>query len=122
MPTPELPTVPTGKTIVFQFRGGPRDGNIRRSDNPDEGVRGFWLISKGGMVGNRFAGMSPGYRDALMEGGIHHSKESLLESYRKLGPAQAHEYEVIDRRETTDEIVVVCEYVGVYSPPESPSI
>jgi hypothetical protein len=79
------------KVIVFNFRGGPRDGEIARSDQPVDFVNEAltcWAVSRQGTIGRRILSKPPS----------------------ETGPMGRQYYLVVDLRDTADEIVVTCEY------------
>jgi len=81
---------PGTKIIVFRFRGGARDGQTVRSDQPSEDRNeavSYWSMTWNGTVGRRFDVSAPG----------------KLEYQR---------YQVSSKYEVTDEIHVNCQHVG----------
>jgi hypothetical protein len=89
MPDPARPSA--GKVIVFQFRGGARDGEVVRSDQTQEGVNEadtFWALTWKGTVGRRFNVSA------------------------RNDPSAHHRYQVMSKSEASGEIQVTCEHVG----------
>lgn len=81
---------PPAKVVTFLFRGGVRDGQVVRSDQPQGGVNeadAYWTLSWKGTVGRRFDVSAPG---------------SLT----------CHRYQVRGKYEVGDEIHVTCDHVG----------
>lgn len=98
--------LPVDKVVVFRMRGGPHDGEVRSDgDGSHEfgiDAEGLWEMTGGGAVGREFKGMSPTAWDVVKTGGAKAAEE--------LGPIPSHRYEVVDRSETSSEIIVDCEY------------
>src|SRR4051812_9546702 len=90
MPAPNIPEIPADKVIVFQLQGGPRDGEVDRSDDQQARNRAIqnWILTGGGLVGRQFAGMSPRVEEFMLR--PHKSPEAFQEAYREAGgPFQA---------------------------------
>ena len=75
--------------IIFRFRGGSRDGDVVRSDRPEEEeeAQTLWTLSWNGTVGRRF--------DAATQ---------KWPAYQR--------YQVRSRYNVDGEIHVTCEHVG----------
>ena len=88
----ELMSVPLPeKSVIFRPVGGPRDGDVQRSDQAGE-AEAYWSMTNGGTIGKGFVTMSPA------------ALESTIET------SSPHRYYVTNRSETDDEINVLCEY------------
>jgi len=107
---PQLPK--NGCEIIFV--DGPRDGQKLTCESLGHGSGGhseaeqFWVLTKGGELGSRFMGISPGYLNALQDQAIFHSDGTVS----GIGPAQAHVYEVIRRVEDDGVLRITCQYEG----------
>jgi hypothetical protein len=77
------------KVIIFQFRGGGRDGQTARSDLPENAKEAdkLWRLSLNGMVGRRFNVMGP----------------NDLPSQR---------YQVTSKHEDSQQIIITCHHLG----------
>ena len=76
--------------IIFQFQGGVRDGQVVRSDQPQEErdeANELWALTWKGMVGRRFD--------------VSSSKGPTLQRYQVSG-----------KYESDDEVTVTCQHVG----------
>lgn len=95
--------------IVFQFTGGPLDGKTVESEwgEQDEAGR-YYALTHHGRIGQRFSVASQYAIDILAE-------EQLQDERRH--QFQKHMYEVTDRVEVEDEVIVSVEYV----PPKHPN-
>lgn len=97
-----------GGVIIFQFKGGPRDGQLVRSDVPtdkdstSEAVT-FWAMTKGGRLRSSFVTSPGGPLSDLITGGIQLDGSSRS--------AAKHRYRIIDRIEEAKEIRLIAEYV-----------
>ncbi len=91
--------------IIFEFAGGSRDGQTDVGEQAD----GFYFITDKGTIGKRFKGMTEHTRDVLGEMGA--------EGALKAGaiPSQREKYEVIERLEMGDEVLIRCKFIG-YEP------
>jgi hypothetical protein len=78
------------RVIVFEFKGGARDGQTLRSDRPEDAseARALWALTWNGMVGRRFN----------------------VSSY---GPG-SQRYQVRNTNVDDDEIHLTCEHVDEY--------
>jgi hypothetical protein len=76
------------KVLIFQLVGGGHDGQTMRSDSAEDAhnAKTLWSVTWNGTVGRRFDVPVP-----------HET---------------AQRYQVLRKLETTDEIRVVCQYVG----------
>jgi hypothetical protein len=79
------------KVIEFHFRGGPRNGEVSRSDQPVNFINEaltLWAVTRQGAIGRHILSRPPTESASLRQ----------------------HYYAVVDSRDTPDEIVVTCEY------------
>lgn len=87
--------------VIFEFVGGCMDGKTVCNYSEDRQERdeceGYLWVNKNGTVGARFMTASPAARQALAEGLARHGAELGL-GFRK--------YEVFDRMENEDEVLV----------------
>ena len=101
--------------IIFEFLGGPRDGTRLIGDTeyglghaPDESeaalANGFYAATNAGTVGAEFDGLSDYPPEVLRTIG----EEAIVRDY-ELG---THMYEVFDRSEEGNEILVRVRYEG----------
>jgi hypothetical protein len=100
------------KVVVFRFYGGPRDGQDVRSDDGispkhriNEAIM-YWLVTAHGEVGIRFASLSPRAMGILAAEGYDKARQLYRGALRK------YRYEVIDKKESSTELMVVCEFRG----------
>jgi len=104
----DLPPSPQGKKVLIEFVGGPRDSEFIAHDSPHPWDRVhaqfIWAATSGGVVGRRTIGGSP----------------FGIEMIREMGPdarPQAHYYDVMERLEEPNEILIRLKYVGTENKP-----
>ena len=94
------------KTIVFRFKGGPRDGDETRSDRessigiPNE-VTAYWSQSEKGTVGSQIFVIAMATRDKIQA----QSTAGQTPDFPRF-----HRYDVVRRDLTETEVIVTCEY------------
>ena len=96
-----------GGVVIFEFRGGPRDGESVRSDvetdvdSTCEAIT-LWAITGGGQVG----------RTAKVTSGGTISELTGVELKLRLGntASKRHLYRVIDRQESESQITVISSF------------
>ena len=96
--------------IHFEYIGGCRDGEILGddSDDPDEVtlVSGFYLMTGNGTEGRRFWVASDHAIATLREGRIEEARS---------GKFKLHYYEVAERLEEGDHVLVRAKFIGTNS-------
>lgn len=88
--------------VIFEFAGGSRDGQT----DVGEQARNFYFLTENGTVGKRFKGLTDYTMNIVRDVGV--------EEAAKLGavPARTEKYEVIERLEVGDEVLVRCKFIG----------
>ncbi|HJQ80538.1 MAG TPA: hypothetical protein VJ828_11310 [Lacipirellulaceae bacterium] len=104
--------VPGKKAITFRFCGGPRDGQEVRSDDEvsskhriNEAIM-YWLVTANGEMGSQFPSLSPRAMEILATEGYEEARQQFG------GPLRKYRYEVIQKRESLNELTVVCQFIG----------
>jgi hypothetical protein len=86
--------------VIFRYIGGPKDGTECRSDVPSEGMPAEalanWLATKQGQIGEKLATFS--------ESDVRRLTQDFASEWRQ------HYYEVTDREETKDTLIITCKY------------
>jgi hypothetical protein len=86
--------------IIFEFAGGSRDG---RRDEGQQAAN-FYFLTDSGTVGKRFKGLTEHTVGLIGELGPQAFAE-------RAGPARMEKYEVVERSEKSDEILVRCKFI-----------
>jgi transcriptional regulator with XRE-family HTH domain len=103
-----IPAFDPSVRVVMEHAGGPLDGYAPTSDSPDpqeaQWVRTWYMVHDRGAIGKAFMGNS-----------LENFK-FLMEQARKngfTGGLQAHKYQIVDRREEGNTVIVRYEYKGL---------
>ena len=100
------------KSIVLCFRGGPRDGQELRSNARDasshrvDEAMMYWFAAANGEVGVQFNCLSPCAMELLAAEGYENARR------KSGGPLHRFRYEVIDKKELSRELCVLCQFRG----------
>ena len=104
------------KRIVIEFIGGFKDGDCLRSDSAEpEVVKSalsyYFVFSKQGAIGKRFRAISDARWNELED--IVEMTDAGPVLTREPTASMNHIYEVVDRSESDDQILVRYQYKGV---------
>jgi hypothetical protein len=98
-----LPSLPS-KRFIFMFEGGPNDGQISSSDEPENpnsltDARNLWFITSGGKLGGGYQGMVNDAHYAQFRAATAAADISMR--------PPCHVYHIVERNETDDEILIL---------------
>jgi hypothetical protein len=101
-----IPEIPTDKIVMIRFDGGPRDGQQLCSDNPSQRQEfvNYWRSTEGGTFRGASFEVSPAYEMARVVADISNQ--------RPLKPSQRYIYQVVDKKETDEEIKIEIKCFG----------
>ena len=100
------------KPVVLKFTGGPRDGDVERSDGPRTIHGGFndatakWVATEGCPIGCKLT--------ERCEAWLQKASKIGQERIGELGPMPMHAYEVISHEDGPNELLICLEYDGMY--------